>query len=447
VTRSIWTVAVVIGLGLVAAVFHATAQAEEEIIDRVAAVVGRDVILQSEIDEYLQIQLLEAGIRPDAMSESETIEIRCNILKSMVDDRLIVTKARLDSIEVTPQEVEAQLRQQFSDMKSRFPTEEAFQQQIEREGTSERELRNKLRKQMERYLLRERLLGQMTAEINVTFHELEEFYEANRDSMPTIPATVTLAHITRVARAGDSSLVASRKHIEAAVAKLDAGEAFDAVARELSQDPGTAPVGGNLGWFGRGEMVPEFEAIAFSLDSGAVSAPILTEFGLHLIQNLGHRDNQVQARHILARSQPNEADEIANRDTMISVYERLTDDADFNTLARRYSMDPSVQQTGGRIGPVSPQDLPTPFGRSLSTLEAGDVSYPFESTSGSYHIVKLIERTREHRMNLQDDRRRLEDAVKQQKLGGLVEEILQRERDRTYVETRLSECADQRTSQ
>ncbi len=414
--------------------------AVEEVLDRVAAIVGRDVILESEVDEYLQLHLLEAGIQPDRLSQEERDTYRCEVLRSVVDDRLLVSKARLDSIQVAPQEVEQRLREQFDTLKRRFPNEQAFQQQLAQEGTTERELRNRLRTQMERYLLRERLIGQMAGTVTVTFREIEKFYEENRDSLPTVPASVTIAHITRVAQPGDSALALAREKIERAQARIRAGESFDVVAREMSEDPGTAAAGGELGWFGRGEMVPEFETIAFSLDSGQVSSPVLTEFGLHIIQNLGFRPNEVHARHILARAQPSQHDAEAARDTMISVYERLRDGASFSELARKYSMDPTVQQTGGRVGPVSPSDLPTPFGRALSTLEVGDVSYPFESQGGTYHVVKLIDRTREHRMNMQDDRRQLEEAVRQQKLMVRLAEILDRERSRTYVDIRLPNC-------
>ena len=427
--------------GFVAVGLVANAPAVEEIIDRVVAVVGRDVILRSEVDEFLQMQYLEAGLDPTRIDPAELATRGCEIVRSLVDDRLLVSKARLDSVDLDPQEVEERLRAQFEQVRSRFPTEQAFRDQLEREGTSERELRNRLRKQMERYMLRERLLAEMSQGIAVSFRELEQFYEDNRDSLPTLPATVTIAHITRISRPGDSSLVAARERIALARQRIEEGESFGDVAREVSEDPGTAPTGGDLGWFGRGEMVPEFEAIAFSLDSGAVSGAVLTEFGLHLIQNLGFRDNQVWARHILARAQPTQIDQEATRDTLISLYERIQSGEEFGALARQYSMDPNVREMGGRIGPVSPQDLPAPFGRALATLEAGQVSYPFESTGGTYHIVKLISRTREHRMNLTDDRRQLEDGVRQQKLVVEVEKILERERRRTYVDVRMPECS------
>lgn len=419
------------------------ADAQEEVLDRIAAVVGRDVILQSEVDEYVELQAMESGFRISQLSSDEQRALRCQTVQGMVDDRLLVSKARRDSIVVSPQEVEQRLRDQLNNIKARFPSEAAFKAQLEREGTTERELRNKLRRQMERYLLRERLLASLSQGITVTFRELETFYEENRDSLPIVPASVVISHITRVSRPGDSALVAARARIQEAQERLRSGEEFDAIAREISQDPGTAASGGDLGYFGRGEMVPEFETVAFSLDSGSVSSPVLTEFGLHLIQNLGFRGGEVRARHILARASPSEHDRQATIDTMRSVYERIRQGASFDEMARRYSMDPGVRETGGRVGPVSPDDLPTPFSRAIATLETGDISEPFESTTGTVHIVRLIRRTREHRMNLADDRRQLEEAVRQRKLFRDLDRILEQERGRTYVDIRMPECGEE----
>jgi len=420
----------------------ATARAAEEVVDRIAAVAGRDVILQSEVDELVQLQLLQSGQQSTTPTPEQTQQMRCAVLKSMIDDRLLAAKARADStIVVTPQQVEEALRQQLDLTKSRFPSEAAFQEELRRQGTTERDLRTHYRAQVERSLLGERLMGKLSQDITVSFHDLQTFYEAHRDSMPTVPATVTIAHITRAARPSDSSLVGARQLIAEVQRRLAAGADFGQVARDLSQDPGTAPQDGDLGWFRRGEMVPEFEAVAFSLDSGAVSGPVLTEFGLHLIQNLGYQDDMVHARHILARAQPTHTDIEAAHDTMTSIYQRLQAGADFGEMARRYSMDPAVQQTAGRVGPISPDDLPAPFVQAIGSLDPGRVSAPFETTPGAWHIVKLISRTREHQMNLADDRRQLEDYVRQTKLMAKVQDVLGRERAHMYIDVRVPDCA------
>ncbi|HNZ39068.1 MAG TPA: peptidylprolyl isomerase, partial [Candidatus Latescibacteria bacterium] len=300
-----------------------TSFAAEEVVDRILAVVERDVVLQSEVDEYITLQMIQAGRSIQSLSAPERDQLRCQILQAMVDDRILVAKARADSVVVTLQQVEDALRQQLDNIKGQFPTEEAYREQLVREGTTERDLRAKLRLQMERYLLREKLTQTYGQKITVTFNEMERFYNQYRDSLPVVPASVTIAHITRVTKPGDSALVAARRVLDAARERLAAGEDFASVARALSQDPGSAQFGGDLGFFGRGQMVPEFETAAFSLDSGQVSGPVLTEYGLHLIQNLGFRGEQVHARHILARAVFTPADRQATVDTLQSVYRRL----------------------------------------------------------------------------------------------------------------------------
>ena len=417
-----------------------TGFAAEEVVDRILAVVERDVVLQSEVDEYIALQMIQAGRSIQSLSAPERDQLRCQILQAMVDDRILVAKARADSVVVTLQQVEDALRQQLDNIKSQFASEEAYREQLAKEGTTERDLRAKLRLQMERYLLREKLTQTYGQKITVTFNEMERFYNQYRDSLPVVPASVTIAHITRVTKPGDSALVAARRVLDAARERLAAGEDFASVARALSQDPGSAQFGGDLGFFGRGQMVPEFETAAFSLDSGQVSGPVLTEYGLHLIQNLGFRGEQVHARHILARAVFTPADRQSTLDTLQSVYRRLQAGQDFGELARVYSMDQSVRQTGGRIGPVDPSALPPAFGRVLATLSVGETSQPFESDPGTFHIVRLLERTREHAINMSDDRRQIEEMVRQRKLQTRINEILEQERGRMYVDVRLPGC-------
>ena len=193
-----------------------TSFAAEEVVDRILAVVERDVVLQSEVDEYITLQMIQAGRSIQSLSAPERDQLRCQILQAMVDDRILVAKARADSVVVTLQQVEDALRQQLDNIKGQFPTEEAYREQLVREGTTERDLRAKLRLQMERYLLREKLTQTYGQKITVTFNEMERFYNQYRDSLPVVPASVTIAHITRVTKPGDSALVAARRVLDAA---------------------------------------------------------------------------------------------------------------------------------------------------------------------------------------------------------------------------------------
>ena len=417
-----------------------TVHAVEEPLDQIAAVVGREIILVSEINQFISLQLMQSGQDPTQFTEEQLTEMQCNALQTMIDDRILVEKARFDSIVVDQQTVEDAVREQIAQIRSRFADEAAFQQQLATEGTTERLLRENFRNQMQRYFLREELRRSLAQNITVGFHEVEQFYAEHQDSLPEVPPSVSLVHITRVTRAGDSSLAIAGQRIAQAQARLAAGEDFAAVAGDLSEDRGTAVNGGDVGYFSRGMMFPEFESAAFTLDSGQTSDAVQTEIGLHLIQNMGFRGDEVRARHILAFARPSDEDRVATRDTMRSVYERLRAGANFGEMAREYSMEPNVRQTGGRIGPISPEQLPAWLGRVVATLEIGQIGEPFESENGTYHIIKLLTRTRAHRVNLTDDRRQIEEYVRSQKLYDEIVELLERERERMYVDVRLEQC-------
>jgi peptidyl-prolyl cis-trans isomerase SurA len=417
-----------------------SAHAAEEPLDKIVAVVGGDIVLLSEINEFLRIELMRGGKDMSKMAPSELLEYQCKALKGMVDDRLLVAKAIKDSLPITAEAIEGALKQQLGTIRSRFPTKQGFLDQLKLEGTTERQLRDNLRDQMRRYLLRDQLQRKMGAEITVSFSEVERFYAAHKDSLPEVQPSVTIAHITRVTKPGDSALTDARQRLNKALARLKNGETFAALATGLSQDPATAPEGGDLGYFGRGLMFPEFEAASFKLDSGEVSAPVMTEAGLHLIQNLGFRGDEVRVRHILAAARPTDHDRIATRDSMKSIYSRIQKGADFGYMARTFSQDPKVRETGGRLGPLPPTNLPPSISGAIATLNVGEISAPFESQHGTFHIVKLVARVRAHTMSLIEDRRKLEEAVRQQKLFEVLSELLASERKKTYVEIRFEGC-------
>ncbi len=232
------------------------------------------------------------------------------------------------------------------------------------------------------------------SEVSITDAELQEYYDANRDDFQQ-PATamVSLVEISRSPAAADTAAAferASELHTE-----VLAGADFEEIARQNSADRGSAPLGGDLGWFGRGEMTPAFEEAAFALEPGAVSEPVLTPFGYHIIKVLEKEDDRVRALHILIEIGLRSESE----DRLLATVDRLerialnagldvaSDSLDLTgvqvSLAEGSNFVPGL----GQFGPVHDWAF-------HDSTAIGDVSPIYETAEG-FTVFELIERSPE----------------------------------------------------
>jgi len=219
------------------------------------------------------------------------------------------------------------------------------------------------------------------------------------------------------------------------------GRLFEDVARQFSDDP-SARVGGDLGTFGHGDMVPEFETVAFSLKPMEISQPIRTRFGYHIIQVLEHipatdsTEEQVHARHVMVQAKPTPADEERARKRAMAVRDTLMHGADFAAVAKRYSADSATRDSGGVLGEIPVPGLPANLREPLSGLRVGEVSVPFKRDAG-YHIFKLLSRSPETDYKYDE----IKDDLKQLVMNKKLEEAYHRwyERIRKTVNVEMKE--------
>ena len=243
--------------------------------------------------------------------------------------------------------------------------------------------------------------------------------------------------------AGHAAVVAARKRIVA-------GEKFAKVAAEVSQDPGSARAGGDLGFFTRGAMEPAFENAAFTLKVGELSQPVHTPFGWHILEVMDRdtlktragRDSvdgagapviEVHARHILIRVPIGDAD--AERARLLA--ERVRGEAakgtDFATLARRYSKYSGPQDDKGDIGFVSLGSLQPQIRSGLDTLEIGQVSAVLKNSVG-YNIFKLVDRKPERAYTYDEVKDELPAAVTEIKFRERYDDWVKGLRAKAHVE-------------
>ncbi len=408
--------------------------AAAEVVDRIVAVVDKQIILESELTSQLQLYAMQARI--DLSNQATRDSLESQLLDRMIEDKVLLVQAERDtSISVTNKDVETALTEQVERIKGQFPSEDAFLAQLRAEGLTLKELRNQYRDEVRNQLLKEKFIQSRLEKVRVSSGEVKQFYEANRDSLPSKPAGVRLAHIllsTMPGQATRDSILAYANQIRQKA--LD-GEDFALLARTYSEDPG-ASEGGDLSWFARGAMVPAFESAAFALQPGQISEVVETEFGYHIIKSTGKKEDKVRASHILIRVQPSDADLVHRRALADSLYGLIESGADFAALAKEHSDDEGSGAAGGELGWYGADDLLPGFREALQDMEVGDISPPVASDFG-FHIIKLEEQRVSSPIDPKEDYETLSEMARRDKTQKQLSEWIAKISSGLYIDKRL----------
>jgi peptidyl-prolyl cis-trans isomerase SurA len=383
-------------------------------IDAVAAVVDNEVVLQSEVDEQLYLFLQQAQGRPDS---AQVQQLRKDILDKLIDDRVIVSEAKRQNLTASEAEIEKNVSEAISDTKKRLGSDEAFISELRREGMSEEDLRKRYREEVQKQLLANALLRKQLGKMEITPAEAEKYFNENKDKFPKRPSAIKTQVIQIPIEPDSLARAAVRKRANDALARIKKGEPFSRLAQTLSEDPGTAQSGGDLGWFKRGSLDSTFELAAFKVPVGQVSGVVTTPFGYHLIkvEEADAAKGEIHARHILFRVQPSEADANRSKAQIEQVRAQAVKGVDFGTLARRYSKYRGPAASDGDLGFLPLSVFSVDFRAALDTLELGEVSPPLLNPQG-FHLFKVNDRQPERTYEIAEIQNDLPELVRQQKL-------------------------------
>lgn len=409
--------ALILGLGAVL-----PAGAAPELLDRIVAVVDNQVILWSEVNFRVLLDLQERGYRQQPGPE-ELARLRQQALKQMIDDDVLMLKAQKDSIQVDETQVETILSQRLGEIKLSMPATE-FNAMLDRAGLSERQLKSRYRKDIRQNLLADQLRSQLAMRLYVGRKDVEAYRQTYRDSLPP---RLSLSKISIKVKPDPQMLAKARAKIEEAQQKLRAGGDFAQLAKAYSEDPGTAANGGDLGCFKSGQLVPEFEDAARQLKPGEVSEPVLTPYGYHLIQLREKREDEVCASHILARAPMNQQDRERTATQLEELRQRVAAGEDFAQLAKEYSEDLPSAQRGGLWQILSTDQLPGFIQPYVGPMKLGEISSPF-FLEDSGHLIKI-----------NDDQATIENLVREDRLGTAMRRLVEDYRQQLHIEERLSD--------
>jgi len=267
------------------------AQKDDNILDQVVAVVGGNIILQSDIEmQYMQYKMQQAATG-DAPS------IKCEILESWLFQKLLLHQSEVDSIEVSDTQVEAELDRRLRYFITQFGSQEKFEEFYEKSVV---EFKEEFRDQVRDQIRIDEVQRTITENTLITPSEVREFYKnIPVDSIPMINSEVEIGQIVKMPPVSKDEEKRVIERLKEFKSRIEAGENFATLAILYSEDPGSAANGGELGLVGRGELFSEFEAVAFSLKEGKVSEIVKTEAGFHIMELIERRGEYVNVRHIL----------------------------------------------------------------------------------------------------------------------------------------------------
>jgi peptidyl-prolyl cis-trans isomerase SurA len=370
-------------------------------IDRIVAVVDKEIITESELNERVAFYAYQNKLDPS------TVGLRRQILESMIAEKLVLAQAIIDSVQVTEDEVTQALDQQIQRLQRQFGSDKAVEQAYGKPiGRIKREYRDEMRKQ----LLVQRIEQTRQSSIQVTANDVAEFYATYKDSLVEVPETYTISHIYIVPKPDTSIDRQTYLKAKAILDSLRAGGNFADFAKRYSTDA-TAANGGDLGWSKRGDFVPEFEEVLFALKEEQVSDVVKTQFGYHIIQLVGRRGESVHARHILLRIEKGAASDSAAVQELRVLRERVLKGESFAELAKKYSEDEQTKPLGGDLGEVTAKDIMSDFADEIKTLKEGDLSEPTKIVVGNsygYQIVLMRKRVPAHMPTIAGDYKQLE---------------------------------------
>lgn len=425
-------------LSAIAMLTVASAYAQDNVIDEVVWVVGDEAIWKSEV-EAARLEALYNGEKFDR-------DPYCVIPEQIAVNKLFLHQAALDSIEVSETEVIQRVDMTMSNYVNSIGSQEKLEEYFNKTSSQLREdWRNNIREGLKVQRMQQQLVG----EIKVTPADVRRYFKTiPQDSIPYIPTQVEVQIITQQPRVPVDEIEEVKRRLREFTDRINKGEtSFATLARLYSEDRASAIHGGEMPFYGRGQLDPAFANVAFNLqDPNKISKIVESDFGFHIIQLVEKRGDRIKARHILLK--PHVSEEV-----LVAANARLDSIADdirqnhftFEEAAAILSHDKDTRMNHGLLpnpntntSKFEMQDLPSEIARVVDTMEVGEISKAFtminESTGREQCvIVKLKNRIPGHKATITDDYQNLKSIVESKKSAELLDKWIREKQKTTYV--------------
>ncbi len=408
---------------------------QDKVIDQVVAVVGSNNIKLSDIEmQYSQYQLqnpTEGGA-----------SVKCEILENLLFMKLLLHQAEIDSLVVKDEMVQDRMNRNLRYFISQIGSKEKLEEYYHK---SIAEIKEEMYDMLKKQLLSEMMQNKITEKITITPSEVKLFYKnINQDSLPLVESEFEIGQIVKQPLITEDAKTIAKEKILGFYDRVKKGENFAALATLYSDDIESAKKGGELGMFTRGEMLPEFEAAAFTLKAVNDVSPVTkTKEGYHVLQLIERRGEYVNVRHILIRPKVTEEDLQKAKNSLDSIYALINNPLKFEEAAIKYSDDPNKYNGGMMINTYSGSTrfLAKEVDQSaffiVDKLKQGEFSKPVpmltEDRNQAYRILYLKIRTKPHKANLVEDYDRIQTAALENKKQKAIGDWIKEKINFTYV--------------
>ena len=408
------------GLILVALALHAQGQDKNEtkeetgfVLDKIICKIDNYIVLKSDLDGAYQNYVTEGNPGSE--------QAKCNLLNRLMMNKLMVAKAEIDSLIVTDSEVDQNTSQRMGVILQNYGNSA---EELERQyGKTMEQIKVELRDQIREQLLANEMSKKVTRGIEITPAEVKKFFnKIPSDSVPYYDAGAVIAQIVREAKVSSQQKEEAKARLEDLRNRLLNGENFNELAKKYSEDPSAQANGGEMGYVGRGAMVPEFEAMAFKMRKGEISHPFESPFGFHVMQLIDRRGNEYNSRHILIFAIPSEKDKEKAGLFLDSIRRKIMKDSlKWDYAARTYSDDTETKghsgyftDPDGGMG-VSLKSIDPAVYLAIDTMKVGHISKPLpyrtDRQKEAMRILYFKSKIPPHQANLKDDWHRIQSAA------------------------------------
>ncbi len=418
-------------------VYSNQTKAQDKVVDQIVAVVGKNIILKSDIEAMYQQQQAQ-GITTDG-------DMKCEILENLLVEKLLLAEAELDTtITVSDSQINQNLDQRIQYFTSHLGSEKEVEAYFKKSIVDiKADLEEVIRNQQMTQQMQGKILDKVTispAEVRYHFKNLPEA------EIPEIDAQIEYAQITvqpLISLEEEDRIKATLRDLKR---RIESGESgFAPLAVIYSEDPGSARNGGELDYMGRGQLDPAYAAAAFNLKGDKISNVVKSEFGYHIIQVMDRKGEQIKTRHILMKPK------VSSKE-MEKAYSQIDSIADFirkgtvkfEEAALRWSWDKDSRNNGGVV--INPEtgdakwklsELDPDVSKIITQMNVNEISKPFQTLDDKqrpvYKIVKLLKKTPAHKANLKEDYVELSNLYMSSKKEKTLDNWIREKQSGTYV--------------
>lgn len=408
------------------------------LIDKTIAVVGNEMISLSELEQEILYMRMQ-GMYSDK-------NMRCEQLERMLEDKLFLMQARVDSLSVNQEMVASTLSQRIDAMRTQLGGDENVEKTY---GKPLYKLRQEWKQQMEDMSLTQQMQQQISSQVpELTPHDVKEYLaETDPADLPMVPIKYQLSQIC-IYPDREAANLAVKEKLLGIRERIMNGEKFSTLARIYSEDPGSARKGGELGLASKSIFWPAFSDAAMSLKPGVISQIVETPDGFHIIEVLEKKGDMFNARHILIKPSYTDGDRQKAFKTLDSLKTEIQNNAvTFQMAARFYSQDAQTKTNGGQmadpytgssyfeIDQLKPEDY-----AAIKDLKEGEISEPVQSTDNEgrngntvYKIIKVDKIIPAHTASFDKDYSELLEEARSKKQEAAIDQFINRKIKTTYI--------------